>query len=191
MYRTDRVELLPATADHPVLGSSPQVEYVTPGNAYNANVQNPKSLNAPLPPEILALPSNQRDGVEVYTRDPQVGLFRIWRTAVGVGAWIDVYAISNHFSSTPDARVAQRREQARYLARDRRCARRRRRVSSRAGTSTSSRARMTRSSRRATSSARSTTRVSRTCGTRWSPRCRRPRTRTSSSAWRRRSTGSS
>jgi predicted extracellular nuclease len=117
MYRTDRVELLPATADHPVLGSSPEVEYVTAGNAYNADVQNPKALNAPLPAEILALPSSQRDGVEVYTRDPQVGLFRIWRTKVGYGAWIDVYAISNHFSSTPDGRVAQRREQARYLAR--------------------------------------------------------------------------
>ena len=116
MYRTDRVELLPATADHPVLGSSPEVEYVTAGNAYNQDVQNPKSLNAPLPPSILALPPNQRDGVEVYTRDPQVGYFRVWRTAVGVGAWVDVYAISNHFSSTPDGRVAQRREQARYLA---------------------------------------------------------------------------
>ena len=116
LYRTDRVELLPASADHPVLGSSPEVEYVTPGNAYNQDIQNPKSLNAPLPPEILALPPNQRDGVEVYTRDPQVGLFRVWRTAVGVGAWVDVYAISNHFSSTPDGRVAQRREQARYLA---------------------------------------------------------------------------
>ena len=54
LYRTDRVELLPATADHPVLGSSPEVEYVTAGNAYNQDVQNPKSLNAPLPPEILA-----------------------------------------------------------------------------------------------------------------------------------------
>ena len=52
----------------------------------------------------------------MYTRDPQVGFFRIWRTAVGVGAWIDVYAISNHFSSTPDSRVNQRREQAAYLA---------------------------------------------------------------------------
>jgi uncharacterized protein len=117
LYRTDRVQLLPADAAHPVLGSNPQVDYTTAGNAYNTQVQNPKALNAPLPPEILALPSSQRDGVEVYTRDPQVGLFRIWRTAVGVGAWIDVYAISNHFSSTPDGRVAQRREQARYLAR--------------------------------------------------------------------------
>jgi hypothetical protein len=116
MYRTDRVELLPATAAHPVLGSNPQVQYATAGNAYNTQVQNPKALNAPLPPAILAMPPSQRDGVEVYTRDPQVGLFRIWRTGVGVGAWIDVYSISNHFSSTPDGRVAQRREQARYLA---------------------------------------------------------------------------
>jgi uncharacterized protein len=112
MYRTDRVELLPATADHPVLGSTPDFTYRSGANAYNADVQNPKSLNAPLPADV----TGPRDGNEVYTRDPQVGLFRIWRTGVGVGAWIDVYAISNHFSSTPDSRVNQRREQAAYLA---------------------------------------------------------------------------
>jgi len=112
MYRTDRVELLPATADHPVLGSTPDFTYRSGANAYNADVQNPKSLNAPLPADV----TGPRDGNEVYTRDPQVGLFRIWRTAVGVGAWLDVYAISNHFSSTPDSRVNQRREQAAYLA---------------------------------------------------------------------------
>lgn len=113
-YRTDRVELLPATAGHPVLGSSPEVEYRVAGNAYNTNVQNPKSLNAPLPADVDR--SSGVDGNQVYTRDPQVGLFRIWRTAVGVGAWTDVVAISNHFSSTPDARIGQRREQAAYLA---------------------------------------------------------------------------
>ena len=112
LYRTDRVELLPATADHPVLGSSPDFTYRSGANAYNAQVQNPKSLNAPLPADV----TGPVDGNEVYTRDPQVGFFRIWRTAVGVGAWIDVYAISNHFSSTPDSRVNQRREQAAYLA---------------------------------------------------------------------------
>ena len=107
MYRTDRVELLPATADHPCWATRPRSS-TPPGNAYNADVQNPKALNAPLPPEVASLPSNLRDGLEVYTRDPQVGSFRIWRTAVGVGAWLDVYAISNHFSSTPDNRVLQR-----------------------------------------------------------------------------------
>ena len=112
MYRTDRVELLPATADNPVLGSTPDFTYRSGANAYNADVQNPKSLNAPLPDDV----TGSTDGDEVYTRDPQVGLFRVWRTAVGVGAWTDVYAISNHFSSTPDSRVNQRREQAAYLA---------------------------------------------------------------------------
>jgi hypothetical protein len=143
MFRRDRVELLPATADHPVLGSDPEVEYRVPGNAYNSDVQNPKALNAPLPADVDT--SSGVDGNEVYTRDPQVGFFRVWRTA-----------------------------------------------SSRAGTSTSSRARTTRCSRRATSSRRSTTRPGcTTCGTRSSTRCRRPPTRTSSSGRRRPSTASS
>jgi predicted extracellular nuclease len=112
MYRTDRVELLEATADHPVLGNTPDFTYRSGANDYNADVQNPKSLNAPLPDDV----TGSRDGNEVYTRDPQVGWFRVWRNAVGSGAWVDVYAISNHFSSTPDNRVNQRREQAAYLA---------------------------------------------------------------------------
>jgi predicted extracellular nuclease len=112
MYRTDRVELLPATADNPVLGSTPDFTYRSGANAYNSHVQNPKSLNAPLPADV----TGSRDGNEVYTRDPQVGLFRVWRVGVGVGGFVDVWAISNHFSSTPDQRVNQRREQAAYLA---------------------------------------------------------------------------
>ncbi|HEX6131657.1 MAG TPA: endonuclease, partial [Actinomycetota bacterium] len=112
MYRTDRVELLEATADHPVLGTTPDFTYRSGANAYNADVQNPKSLNAPLPDDV----GGSTDGNEVYTRDPQVGWFRVWRNGVGSGAWVDVYAISNHFSSTPDNRVEQRREQAAYLA---------------------------------------------------------------------------
>jgi hypothetical protein len=112
MYRTDRVQLLPATADNPVLGSTPDFTYRSGANAYNSDVQNPKALNAPLPADV----TGSRDGNEVYTRDPQVGLFRIWRLGVGVGGFVDVYAISNHFSSTPDQRVNQRREQAAYLA---------------------------------------------------------------------------
>lgn len=114
MYRTDRVQLLPPTADHPVLGSSPEVEYRVAGNAYNADVQNPKALNAPLPADVDR--SSGVDGNEVYTRDPQVGWFRIWRDGIGTSVFTDVYAISNHFSSTPDARRGQRKEQAAYLA---------------------------------------------------------------------------
>ena len=112
MYRTDRVELLEPTADHPVLGSTPDFTYRSGANAYNSDIQNPKSLNAPLPADV----TGSRDGNEVYTRDPQVGWFRIWRNGIGSGTWVDVYAISNHFSSTPNNRVNQRREQAAYLA---------------------------------------------------------------------------
>jgi hypothetical protein len=112
LYRSDRVQLLPATADHPVLGSSPAITYPAAALPYNTQVSNPKALNADLPDGT----PGPTDGNDVYTRDPQVGYFRIWRTAIGVGGWTDLYAISEHFSSTPDSRVAQRREQARYSA---------------------------------------------------------------------------
>ena len=40
----------------------------------------------------------------------------MWRNGIGLGAWVDLYAVSNHFSSGPDSRVGQRTEQAAYLA---------------------------------------------------------------------------
>jgi predicted extracellular nuclease len=112
LYQSDRVELLPVAALHPVLGSSPAITYPGAALPYNTQVSNPKALNADLP----AGTPGPTDGNDVYTRDPQVGYFRIWRTAIGVGGWTDLYAIAEHFSSTPDSRVAQRREQARYTA---------------------------------------------------------------------------
>jgi uncharacterized protein len=114
MYRTDRVELLPASATHPVLGSSPAVEYRSAGLAYNTDVQNPKALNAVLPPDVDR--STGVDGSNVFTRPPEVGLFRVWRTGKAQSVFTDVLAISNHFSSTPDGRVGQRTEQSNYLA---------------------------------------------------------------------------
>jgi uncharacterized protein len=114
LYRPDRVQLLPAAADDPVLGSSPGVEYRSAALAYNADVQNPKALNAVLPADVDR--STGVDGGNVFTRAPQVGHFRVWRTAVGESVFEDVWAISNHFSSTPDARVGQRTEQAAYNA---------------------------------------------------------------------------
>ena len=113
LYRTDRVELLPAAGD-PVLGASPTVSYRGAALAYNTDVQNPKALNAALPDDVDL--STGVDGANVFTRAPQVGRFRVWRNGVGLGAWVDLYAVSNHFSSTPNARVGQRREQAAYLA---------------------------------------------------------------------------
>ena len=117
LYRADRVELLPAAG--PVLGASPTVAYRGAALAYNTDVQNPKALNADLPSDVDT--STGVDGSDVFTRAPQVGHFRVWRngidaSGVGLGAWVDLYAISNHFSSTPNARVGQRREQAAYVA---------------------------------------------------------------------------
>jgi len=108
------VQLLGATASHPVLGSSPDVEYRSAGLAYNDDVQNPKVLNAVLPADVDR--STGTDGTNVFTRAPQVGLFRVWRNGVGNGVWTDVYALSNHFSSGPNGRVGQRTEQANYAA---------------------------------------------------------------------------
>jgi predicted extracellular nuclease len=114
LYRTDRVELLPASASDPVLGSSPTVDYRGTALAYNTDVQNPKALNADLPDDVDT--STGVDGSNVFTRPPQVGLFRIWQGSIGNGIPVDLYALSNHFSSTPDARVGQRTEQALYDA---------------------------------------------------------------------------
>jgi predicted extracellular nuclease len=108
------VQLLPVTANDPVLGSTTGVTYRGAALAYNADVSNPKSLNAVLPDDVDR--STGVDGSNVYTRAPQVGHFRVWRNGIGLGAWVDLYAVSNHFSSGPDSRVGQRTEQAAYLA---------------------------------------------------------------------------
>jgi predicted extracellular nuclease len=111
LYRTDRVELLPAQADDPVLGEEPQVDYPD-GLDYNTDVQNPKVLNAELPDWV----TGDTDGDNVFTRAPQVGLFRLWRDGIGGSVFEDLYLIDNHFSSGPDGRVGQRTEQAAYNA---------------------------------------------------------------------------
>lgn len=111
LYRTDRVELLPALADDPVLGSDPQVNYpYSEALPYNSDVQNPKALNALLPDFV----GGSTDGDNVFTRPPQVGLFRLWRDGIGGSVFTDVYITNNHFSSGPDSRVDQRTEQANY-----------------------------------------------------------------------------
>ncbi len=114
LYRTDRVQLLPAQADDPVLSSSPRVVYRSPGLPANAHMQNPKALNAALPADVDT--STGVDGVNVFTRAPQVALFRVWRDRIGASVFADLYAISNHFSSGPTTRIGQRREQAAYNA---------------------------------------------------------------------------
>lgn len=113
LYRTDRVSLAPATAGDAVLGSAPTVSYAGTALPFNADVQNPKSLNAELPPD-LETPSG-RDGANVYTRAPQVAKFLVAATPGGSERSV-LWAVSNHFSSGPDSRIEQRREQARYGA---------------------------------------------------------------------------
>lgn len=119
LYRTDRVELLPAGGG--LLGPDPQIEYPGAPLPFNADVQNPKSFNAALPADVAATCTasgpTSCDGLNVYSRPAQVGLFRIWRDQIGVSTWTDVYLVNNHLSSGPEDRVRQRTEQATYNAR--------------------------------------------------------------------------
>src|SRR5262249_21004451 len=78
-----------------------------------ADVQNPKALNAVMPSDVDK--STGVDGSDVYTRAPQVAHFFV-RAAPGTGEGYDLWAVSNHYSSTPNARVGQRTEQAAYGA---------------------------------------------------------------------------
>ncbi|MDR7280557.1 lamin tail domain-containing protein [Catenuloplanes atrovinosus] len=113
LYRTDRLSLAPAAASDPVLGSAPAVQYRGAGLAGNADVQNPKALNAVLPADVDT--STGVDGSNVFTRAPQVGKF-IVRAAPGSSDTYPLWAVANHYSSGPDSRVGQRREQAAYGA---------------------------------------------------------------------------
>ncbi|PWU59830.1 endonuclease [Micromonospora globispora] len=113
LYRTDRLTLAEASATDPLLGSAPTVEYRSAGLPSNADVQNPKTLNAVLPSDVDR--STGVDGANVYTRAPQVGKF-IVAAAPGSAEHYTLWALSNHFSSGPDSRVGQRREQAAYGA---------------------------------------------------------------------------
>ena len=101
LYRTDRVELLPATGD-PVLGASPTVAYRGAALAYNTDVQNPKALNADLPSDVDT--STGVDGSNVFTRAPQVGHFRVWRNGIDASG-----SASGHGSTSTRSRTTSRR----------------------------------------------------------------------------------
>jgi predicted extracellular nuclease len=108
LYRTDRVQLVDPTGD-PILGTSPAIVYSGAAVAYNSDVSNPKTLNATLPTGVAACETSW-----VFPRAPDIGLFRIYSTSVGVGSYRDVYLINNHFKSSPDTCVSHRTEQAKY-----------------------------------------------------------------------------
>jgi uncharacterized protein len=107
LYRTDRMSPAAPTS---VLGAAPAIDYRAAGLPSNADVSNPKALNAVRPSDMDT--STGVDGPNVFTRAPQVALFTVSTPTGGYPLW----AVSNHYSSTPDARVGQRREQARYGA---------------------------------------------------------------------------
>lgn len=111
LYRTDRLSLAaPGTG---VLGADPGVTYRATGLGYNADAQNPKALNAVLPSDVDT--STGVDGANVFTRAPQVARFTV-AAKPGSTEGFTLWAVSNHYSSGPDARVGQRREQAAYGA---------------------------------------------------------------------------
>ncbi|QYG92663.1 DUF4214 domain-containing protein [Iamia sp. SCSIO 61187] len=114
LFRVDRVELATPGADDPVLGSTPGVEYRDDPLPSNAEVENPKALNADLPEDVDT--STGTDGPNVYTRAAQTGRFLVYPETAGEGTPVDLWVINNHFSSGPDRRVGQRREQAAYAA---------------------------------------------------------------------------
>jgi uncharacterized protein len=119
LYRTDRVELLPAGGG--VLGADPGIDYPGTPLPFNSDVENPKAFNAALPADVAATCTSsgptECDGRNVYSRGPQVGLFRVWRGEIGYSSWTDLYLVDNHQSSGPEDRVRQRAEQATYNAR--------------------------------------------------------------------------
>lgn len=109
LYRTDRVELLPAAGD-PILGVNPTIDGYT-GVPYNSDVSNPKTLNGVLPAGVTACETSW-----VFPRAVDVGGFRIYSTAVGTGSHRDVYLLNNHFKSGPDTCIGHRTEQAKFNA---------------------------------------------------------------------------
>jgi predicted extracellular nuclease len=96
-----------------VLGTSPAVDYRGTPLAYDADVSNPKALNAVLPADVDR--STGVDGSNVFTRAVQVAHFRIAPTTL-LGSPSDVWVAANHFTSGPDTSVGQRTEQAGYNA---------------------------------------------------------------------------
>ncbi|NDJ84425.1 MAG: hypothetical protein GYB66_00930 [Chloroflexi bacterium] len=102
LYRTDRVELVPATPEHPLLGARPD-DPASAIYAFNQEVSNPKALNQRFGP-----------GTPTFSRAPVVALFRIHREAVGSQDYVEVYVSNNHFKSDPTAFIQLRRAQSLY-----------------------------------------------------------------------------
>ena len=112
LYRTDRVRLLDPAKD-PILGTNPSLDYTGQAAPYNADVSNPKALNALAPSGVEA---DDEGGSFVHSRAPQLAGFEIFPAKAGEGTGVRIYLINNHQSSRPNERVAVRKEQANFSA---------------------------------------------------------------------------
>ncbi len=135
LHRTDRVELVSEEelTDDPVLGAGDAIDIPYPSDGdrtelapWVLEVANPKAVNAELPQsakDAAAALGESIDGGRfpvseyAFSRAVQVGKFRIYPDGVDSGGpFVDRYITSNHMSAVPDARTAQRTEQARLNA---------------------------------------------------------------------------
>lgn len=112
LYRPDRVHLAPATETHTLLGKRPGIEYRGTAHAANRDISNPKAFNANLPDDVNA--SSGMSTTNVFPRAVVVGKFRITSRRGLASPMVSTYVVNNHFSSRPNQRVGQRREQALY-----------------------------------------------------------------------------
>lgn len=118
LYQPKLAELSSVKHRDPIFGADPDVDYPTEADEINADVQNPKALNAALPQAVIDQCTSSGvyacNGFDVFSRPAQVAKFDL-KDKHGKKK-DEIYLINNHFSSTPNARVLHRTEQATYLA---------------------------------------------------------------------------
>ena len=110
LYNPARVRLVRPRPDHPILGRGLELAYRGVPLAGNRDVQNPKAVNAVLPSDVDT--STGMSTTNVFPRALQVALFEVFPGRGHEEKFVLVYVLNNHFSSRPDQRVGQRKEQA-------------------------------------------------------------------------------
>lgn len=110
LYDPLRVKRVRPDTDHLVLGRDLDLDYRGVPLAYNRDVQNPKAVNAVLPSDVDT--STGMSSTNVFSRAMQVALFEVFPGSGREDEAVPIYLLNNHFSSRPDQRVGQRKEQA-------------------------------------------------------------------------------
>jgi hypothetical protein len=118
LYQPKLAGLSSVKSSDPVFGDSPEIDYPTEADAINADVQNPKALNAALPQSVVDQCKSSGvyacNGYDVFSRAAQAAKF-YFKDKHGRPVE-EIYLINNHFSSGPNTRVLHRTEQANYVA---------------------------------------------------------------------------